>query len=814
MERLTSDHRLVHWFVTYPRTWIQGRLQRASQLVRQCMRPLRQALMVGLSFLLILGGPLSTLVINPPTAHAQSTHVQPTGDKNWKGTSAPKPPSIKWKAPAGHSAPIVKPNPHAKRVKELTGKRTVNASFFQMSDGSTQEDLSAIPVHYRDAKGVWQDINPTVGPVSHDGFTSGAVNNSFRTYFSSNSSSLVRLEQGSGFVELGLVGATTPAPVVSGSTVTYHNAYPGTDILYQTGPEGVKESIVLTKAPAAGASFEFTLKVSGLTAKQLPDGAIAFYGSESANPVFVIPAPYMTDSTSDANSPYGKVYSPKVAQSMSFDPASGTLRLIVKPDASWLANTQRHYPVTIDPTILVSPPASQAANVMILADGPSVNYSTSWRLSVGTTTTGAARALIRFPMPSVPSGTTLTSADLKLYYDQVFTNGSVTVPLQALAANAAWNPATATWNNASSIGGPVAGTTSMAANALGVWNDFPVTSTVQSWMNGTLANNGFVLKAANESTLGQGGPRYEGSIYAYGGESVNYPKLVITWGIPGVALNPVTVIHATGAELSWPAYTNTTGDPGNDLAEYQVHRSIGQTFTPSASTEISPVQPGTTTFVDSTATPTPANNQDPYGNAYNYMVVVKTKSGALIAGPTTVVRLPEAGRTTLIINVQSALTLSSAQPTAVLTTLNNGGTQQPWLEVGDNSATYGTARAVFNFGALSAVPSGSTIVDSYLKLWQETTTTNTSGAVYELHALTRAFNGSQATWNSAATGTAWTTAGGDFNATTAGTLSGLTNDPNRQALTATSIVQGWVNTPSSDDGLLVNAVGHGPRHHL
>ncbi len=315
MERLTSDHRLVHWFVTYPRTWIQGRLQRASQLVRQRMRPLRQALVVGLSFLLILGGPLSTLVIDPPTAHAQSTHVQPTGDKNWKGTSAPKPPSIKWKAPAGHSAPLVKPNPHAKRVKELTGKRTANASFFQMSDGSTQEDLSAIPVHYRDAKGVWQDINPTVGPVSHDGFTSGAVNNSFQTYFSSNSSSLVRLEQGSGFVELGLVGATTPAPVVSGSTVTYHNAYPGTDILYQTGPEGVKESIVLTKAPAAGASFEFTLKVSGLTAKQLPDGAIAFYGSESANPVFVIPAPYMTDSTSDANSPYGKVYSPKVAPS-------------------------------------------------------------------------------------------------------------------------------------------------------------------------------------------------------------------------------------------------------------------------------------------------------------------------------------------------------------------------------------------------------------------------------------------------------------------------------------------------------------------
>lgn len=225
MERLTLVQRLVHWFVTYLRTWMQRRLQRASQLVRQRMHHLRhmrhprRALLVGLSVLLILVGTLSTLVIDLPTPHAPLTRVQPTGDKNWNGTSAPKPPSIKWKAPAVHSAPMVKPNPHAKRVKELTSKRAANASYFLMSDGSVQENLSAIPVHYRDAKGVWQDINPTVRPVSHDGFNSGAVNNSFQTYFSSNASSLVRLEQGSGFVELGAVGAATLAPVVSGSTV-------------------------------------------------------------------------------------------------------------------------------------------------------------------------------------------------------------------------------------------------------------------------------------------------------------------------------------------------------------------------------------------------------------------------------------------------------------------------------------------------------------------------------------------------------------------------------------------------------------------
>jgi hypothetical protein len=55
--------------------------------------------------------------------------------------------------PAGRRALIVRPDPRAKRVGELTGLRTANASFFRMSDGSEQEVLSAVPVHYRDAKG-------------------------------------------------------------------------------------------------------------------------------------------------------------------------------------------------------------------------------------------------------------------------------------------------------------------------------------------------------------------------------------------------------------------------------------------------------------------------------------------------------------------------------------------------------------------------------------------------------------------------------------------------------------------------------------
>ncbi|MER6354763.1 DNRLRE domain-containing protein [Streptomyces sp. NPDC001634] len=723
-------------------------------------------------------------------------------DKSVKAEST----TFKWSRPKGRSTPRVHVDPHARRIAELTRRRTANESFYRLSDGRVQEVVSAVPLHYRDAHGAWQTIRTAVRPVSHGAFSVGSEANAFHSYFSGRASSLVRIEQGSSFVQLAADGAHTRAPKVSGDTVAYPGALPGADLRYQVEPGGLKESIVLAKAPTAATAYSFTLKVSGFTPRQRRDGSIALTGGEAGRTAFVIPAPYMSDSRADASSPYGTAYSTKVSQSMRWDAKSGMLRITIRPNASWLADTHRRYPVVIDPTILVAPTPSQASNVMISSDGPATNYGTSWRLSVGTTATGASRALIKFPLPSVPAGTTITSASLNLYYDQTHTTAANAVPLEAHAATAAWDPTTATWNSANGITGALAGTATKAAYTQDVWNSYSVTSTVQGWLNGTSPNYGFVVKAANESALSQGGPRYEGSIYSYGGETANYPQLVVTYGVPGVTLNPPSVIHSTGAELSWNTYTNNTGSSANDIVEYQVHRSVYQTFTPSASTEVAPVAAGTTSFVDTTAQPTPTSSSDPYGNAYYYMVVVKTASGALIPAPTQLVRLPKAGLTTVILRGGSATTLSSAKPTTVLNTLSDGTSSVPqqWLEVGDNSSTYGNARTVFDFGALpSTIPSTATIMDAHLKVWQEQTTTGTSGAVYELHALNRSFTQSQATWNNANSTTAWTTAGGDYNATADGTISGLTNDPNRQKFDATAIVQGWVNTPSSNHGLEV-----------
>ncbi|WP_446473716.1 golvesin C-terminal-like domain-containing protein [[Kitasatospora] papulosa] len=842
--------------------------------------------------------------------------------------------------PSREKLPKGKADRKPSRVGELTGSRTANARYWRLSDGRVQAEVSAVPTGYR-AGTSWKDIDPTVTATGAKGFDYANTTNSARSWFGSDPGKLLRFEAGDGHaVTLGLEGAQKLDPVAKGDTVTYADAVAGADLSYEVGPGRVKENIVLDRRPTGPVSFTFTLDAGGLTPKPGKDGSVSFHG-EAAHPVLVIPAAFMTDAGKDARSPYGFAYSKKVTQKLTR--AGKGWKLTVTPDAKWLAAPERRYPVTVDPTISIAPTPTTAQDVMISSDGPGTNYDDNWRLSVGNTSTGSSRALMRFPLTGVPAGTKLDSADLKLYYDQFHTTGDTEVQLEAHRATQPWTEAQATWDNASALTGELSGTavvvdegdagrtaavgawpasantaytqyavnrdylynkdsvagdsytwqpslpedgvyqveahnvpaadratnapytvtydggtkaytvdqqagtagvwktlgshpfkagtlgkvvlgdgpvstsTSVIADAvrftkggvvtkqpgeLNTWHTFPVTRTVQSWIDGAQANNGFVIKAGDESADGpKGGPRYEGSEFGYGGEAANYPRLVLTFGRQGVDLAAPTTIHDTGAELSWSAYQDR--DPigtADDIVEYQVHRSINQTFTPSAATLVSPVAPATRTFTDTAATPTKADDPDPYGRAYYYMVAVRTKDGQVVPAPTQLVRLPKAGRTTKVLAATQDTTLSSVRTTLPHDTIDDGGPKN-WLSVGNNSATYGDTRALLKFPALG-IPATARVLDANVRLWSTQTAQDAPGAVYEMRPLTRDFDEASATWTKADAATDWSAAGGDFGAVTADT-GAKTNDPARHDWNVTSLAQSWVTTPASQRGVAV-----------
>ncbi|MGW1086976.1 DNRLRE domain-containing protein [Streptomyces sp. NPDC002596] len=339
------------------------------------------------------------------------------------------------------------------------------------------------------------------------------------------------------------------------------------------------------------------------------------------------------------------------------------------------------------------------------------------------------------------------------------------------------------------------------------WHDFAVTDTVQKWVSGTATNYGFILKGTDESgTALTGGPRYEaGDGSVYGGETSSIPRLTVTYGKVGTTLKSPTVVHSTGPELSWSKYTNTTGDTDLDIAEYQLHRSTQQVFTPSAATLIAPIASGATTYTDTTAVPTPDSSSAEIGKSYYYQLAVKTKDGQLLGSPTRVVGIPKAGRTMKIIQGSQGgvtdTTLSSQQPTTNQDAIQSFGVGQKWLSVGNNSTTYGKTRAVLKFPT-TGIPTTATVLENKMYMWGAETTTGTDGAIYELHGLTKGFDETTATWNNLNATTAWTTAGGDMSATVSDTVASV-SEVGRHWWDATGLMQSWVKTPTGNHGVAV-----------
>ena len=724
---------------------------------------------------------------------------------------------------------VAKPAGPVKRVKELVGKRTANSRFFALSDGRVQAELGTGPVNYRDAKGRWQPIDTRIVSLDRDGFAFGAVKNGFGSLFGNSSDRLLRMEQDGRQLTLGLPGPVTAvAPRVAGSTITYPGALgAGADLVWRVTPQGLKEQIVLS-GPPKDPTWRFSLRLGGLVARAQPDGSIGLFLPGGGDvPLWVMPKPFMTDAADDASSPYGKGYSEQVTQTVAQH--GDQVEVTVRANPAWLGAAQRRWPVVVDPTIEIQPITwEQSLDVGLRSDLPTTNFDSLWQLAVGSTPAIKARSLVRFPLTDIPSGTQIASAQLQAWFD-----GSWGVPpdtgvaIEARRVTASWADTTATWNSMNAAFAEAGqSTATRGVNQSAAWHSFNVKNIVQTWLNGTQPNYGFMLKAVNE-TLNQGGPVYEAAPglvsygYDYGGETQNGPKLLVTYGLPSVNLQSVTRTTATGAELTWTPYVDPTPGtvPEDDLVEYQVHRRLNgsSSTTPTCGptswawcryeSRIAVLPPGTTSYLDTSAPPTPVDDPSPQGKAYDYWVVARTRDGRASASGVQVAWLPKAGRTRVILQASSVLdtTLSSTQPTSGHDVFDG----RPWLGVGNNSTTYGKTRTLMRFDT-SAVPTGARVLDSDVSLWDPGLGAGTAGAhaTYNLHRLLKGFNETAATWNNATATTPWTNMGGDYSATTLGSVTGLNNNEEPKWRTwrganLNTAVQTWVANPSTNFGFLL-----------
>jgi hypothetical protein len=81
--------------------------------------------------------------------------------------------------------------------------------------------------------------------------------------------------------------------------------------------------------------------------------------------------------------------------------------------------------------------------------------------------------------------------------------------------------------------------------------------------------------------------------------------------------------------------------------------------------------------------------------------------------------------------------------------------------------------------------------------------TNASRDTYQLFGLTRSWNEKQVTWQQAAKGTNWSSAGADRTSASIGTVTATSKGFVTISLNATglALVQSWINNPSSNNGI-------------
>ena len=447
------------------------------------------------------------------------------------------------------------------------------------SDGSLSRDIFSTPVNYLDSDGVWQPIDTTLVESPENGVAAESADNSFTVAVPADAgvepvSVALSRDQWVTFRAHGSSGS----PSINDSQASYNG--PGdSNLNYDVTNSGVKESVVLDSAPTSAPSYTFTLDVApGLVPQMANDGAVSVVDEQGAE-VFFMPAPFMFDaSDTSASEP--------VASALTQD--GSAWKMTLTPDWSWLSSSERTYPVTIDPTVVVSGNA-QTGDCWIEEAAKTTDHCGAQHVYSGSDSAGLGRrALFRFYTSSVPTDAVIQSASLSFYLDKDSTrnSNSTTYELRRVASGANWS--WPTWNRASSSqawttpGGDFSGTSSQTVTTTGqtsgwkTWDDANVISWVQGWAANPSTNNGVAIKrTSGDNMIG-----WDSNQFA---DTTKLPKMSVTYdSYPTTPTNLGITPLDSGGKVNDAAPTLSAKvidpDGGTVFAQFTVLNSDGSTL--------------------------------------------------------------------------------------------------------------------------------------------------------------------------------------------------------------------------------------------
>jgi RHS repeat-associated protein len=242
------------------------------------------------------------------------------------------------------TAPEVSGTPsNSSTTVEVPDDRTATSDTFRLPSGELETRVYGGSVNFKDAEGDWEQIDQTLEPVAGGGLSNGA--DSFDLHLPHQlGDGSVRIVNDGEWFSYRLLGLETKGADVAGATASYE-AGNGATFELRSLAGGVKEKIKLNN-PLAPSLFRYTLDFSaGLRPSLEDDGSIRIINANKS-PFATLPPPTISDANGDS-------LPEAVRYTLHQSAETGKWILAVEAEESWLADSQRAWPVTIDPSAFI-----------------------------------------------------------------------------------------------------------------------------------------------------------------------------------------------------------------------------------------------------------------------------------------------------------------------------------------------------------------------------------------------------------------------------------------------------------------------------
>jgi RHS repeat-associated protein len=431
-----------------------------------------------------------------------------------------------------------------KEGQEFPKLRQQNSRTVAGRNGILRAEIYPAPINFKDGDGNWQPINPKL--VTDSAGWHSAANDVDLSLPADLSDGPVSVSKTSGSISMQLHGAKGPGKS-SGQRVSYDDALPGVDVRYDSGNDRVKETLTLS-GPEAAQTLQFDVAIDpNSNLEPTPAGGLNVTDKDGTVRFSLLPA-FMDDAAG--------AHSDAVA--MTTTGRGGHYTVTVAPDAAWLTSPSRAWPVVVDPTITFT--GSTVPDCYMASATPTTSQCGQTVMKVGYDGVSAKyRSLVTFPVNngSIPFGAQIMDATVGTTVTSATT--ATTVTGSAHQVTKAWTSAV-TWNT---YNGSTAWTTAGGDYTNQQWTGtaypggFYFTlrpSLVRGWLDGSIANNGLLLRTTEAVNNVVSLATWESAF------SSQWPSLEVDYQMPSGLLPYYTTIDKTLTDRSALSVNMTSGN--------------------------------------------------------------------------------------------------------------------------------------------------------------------------------------------------------------------------------------------------------------